>query len=345
MGKPIAVGIWTFDAGDLFGDGRSEARTKTVDERLAYLRAAAERLLAFAGGVPGEGSFDAILAAPEYFFSARDGEGKRLPLTEADRLSLEVKLQELSRHYPRMLMFPGTLFYAKELIRPEGAGKKFGPSGLRDTQKTTGADRRERYAAKLQRAIDEAPKLFDNPHEAVTHWSQDTKDDSIFSPPLSHIHHVMGNRDHNPKVVRNAAYVLLNGRRIAKYDKRADFFETRGSAAEDLAFVPGTERQCPVLDGYRIGVEICYDHQIGALARRGVNDLRLHVLLSDPTTVVEANMAMMKGGYFLHASTDYKEAGLWERQRNGVIRKLTLGADSQPIVSCDDMYLYKIELN
>jgi hypothetical protein len=341
----LVIGVWTFDSGDLFGTLNGISSCKSIDERLKGLEQAAKHVQKRVQEKSGSPSFDSILAAPEYLFSDRNADGDRAPMPELERLKLEQRLLGLSREYPRMLMFPGTLFYCKDLIRPTGAEFKFNPNtGVRDLQKTTSEDRRERYRGKLNQVLQETKDLFQNPEERVQVVRQgavrgDKKPTQ--SPAISSI--ALALRLKNPRIARNAAYVLLNGQRIAKYDKRADFAETRGATADDLAFIPGTIKQCPQVDGYRLGVEICYDHQLGALVRRGIIDLRFHLLLSDPSETDESAMAMMKGGFFIHACTIGSWAGVWARNTNGTIQKLT-GEDVGPIVSCEEMYLYEVTL-
>lgn len=342
MAKELVIGLWTFDAGDLFGDGRT-SWTKSIQERVGGLRSAAERLQQEAARSVDSPGFNSILAAPEYLFSNRDADGARLPLSESERLELEPRLLELSRAFPRMVMVPGTLFYAKTLVRPSGADMKFNPAtGLRDLPKTGTAERREKYVRKVGAALAEADQLFADLQErdsVKSHGFVVGRNDYAV-PALSTLQETLRNGSKTPLVVRNTAYLLHGGRRVGKYDKRADFGETRGAAADDLAFVPGTTQQCPVIDGYRFGVEICYDHQVGALARRGVPDLRFHILVSDATDNKRGSMAMSEGGYFLHASTIGSETTVLFRKPGGRIEAVQ-ETDDPPIFSVDELKLYR----
>lgn len=117
--------------------------------------------------------------------------------------------------------------------------------------------------------------------------------------------------------------MLLGGRRIAKYDKQTDFGEAIGCSPEDLAFIPGSYKQCPEVGGYRFGMEICFDHANAMLARRNVQPLHFHLVVSDWVDSSVGNMAMSAGGYFVHASTNYAESSLWRRTLAGATEDIT----------------------
>src|SRR5262249_42792616 len=156
----------------------------------------------------------------------------------------------------------------KDLIRPQEAKFKFDEKGLREKQKTTPETRRNRYAGKVHAVKTKLEQVFEDESQRNLVKSSEKgvprgKGQVFNSPSLQTILKTLADKTKHPRIVRNAAYVLLGGRRIAKYDKRADYAETRGAFADDLAFIPGTEKQCPAIDGYRFGVEICFDHQLG----------------------------------------------------------------------------------
>src|SRR5947208_1300218 len=108
MPKQITIGLWNFDAA--ISNQTLDARVQGLDKAAGLLQDAVVDKL-------GAGSFDSILVAPEYAFSLRD-ERDRKPMSERDRMMVEHKIIEVSGKYKRMVMFPGTLFYCKDLIRP-----------------------------------------------------------------------------------------------------------------------------------------------------------------------------------------------------------------------------------
>lgn len=127
-----------------------------------------------------------------------------------------------------------------------------------------------------------------------------------------------------PEIAKNVAYLLLGGHRIAKIDKQEDWGEAFGCSPDQLAFVPGTFPQCADIMGYRFGMESCYDHGLGMLARRNATPLHFHFVVSDWVESSMGNMAMTAGGYFAHASTKYQQSTLWRRTMNGALEDITL---------------------
>jgi len=133
---------------------------------------------------------------------------------------------------------------------------------------------------------------------------------------------------------RNCAYIFLGGQRVGVYDKHSDFVETCGAPPDKLSFLPGTTEQAPEVDGLRFGVEICFDHANGLLKKRGLSDLDFHVVVSDSVKTVEANMAMKRSGYFLHASTNPSQTMVVFRPPNQKLTPLNLSpAAGQGILS------------
>jgi predicted amidohydrolase len=262
------------------------------------------------------GPFKAVFLAPEYLFT--EPAAQRQPLTEAARLRIEQDLLALSRKYPEILMVPGTVFYKKPLTRDQNSAQyKFDPvTGLRDKLKTTGADRRDRLFGKAMDAMFSIPAQRTADDWRHDDWVMNGYDaDGHAVPSLNQIVATLGDTTNPPKfVVKNVAYVLLAGRRIAKYDKQSDWGEALGNNPDDLAFIPGVYKQCPEIDGYRVGTEICFDHGNGMLARRNVTPLHFHFAVSDWVETSVGNMAMSAGGYFAHASTNFNAGGVWRRK-------------------------------
>ncbi|MGC4053358.1 MAG: hypothetical protein QM757_28995 [Paludibaculum sp.] len=142
-------------------------------------------------------------------------------------------------------------------------------------------------------------------------------------PSLNQINASLRDTTKSPEIAKNAAYMLLGGRRVAKMDKQSDWGEALGNSPDQMAFLPGAFKQCPELMGYRFGLEICYDHYLGMLARRNVTPLHLHLVVSDSVVNNMGNMAMSPGGYFAHASTDSSLSQLWRRNPNGSLENIT----------------------
>jgi hypothetical protein len=111
-------------------------------------------------------------------------------------------------------------------------------------------------------------------------------------------------------LMKNTAFVLYGGNVVFKYNKRSDFHESIGDGK--TVFMPGTGLgKTNAIMGVTFGLEICLDHDIGML-HTGVGGGSLpniHIVLSDS---VENNSAHMKAlNYYLHASTNANETGVW----------------------------------
>lgn len=325
MPRQIVIGLWNYDS-----TSRDNLR-KGIGARFHQL----EAVLAKCAGLRGPAvnpppEVDTIVLAPEYYFTAQSPGGERTPLGEAERRRLEVLLLDLSRRFPRTLLVPGTVFHAKALTRPAGGpANKFGPDGTRSVPKHPDGDRRGRTADKLFAAMagigSSGAALWagkDDTRRRIAWEGRTDGGDRI--PSLEEQCDAVQDLTKTPRVVRNAAHLLLNGARVAKYDKQADFFETGGRAGpDDLVFVPGTRDQCPAAGGYRFGAEVCYDHALGMLKRRNPPGLDFHLLVSDYTSNKEEHMAMKKGGYFLHASTRLTETRAF-LNRDGAVEEVGL---------------------
>ncbi|MEO7966326.1 MAG: hypothetical protein ABIT38_20685, partial [Gemmatimonadaceae bacterium] len=57
--------------------------------------------------------YQGIFLAPEYLFTKQSATNERNPMSESRRLRLEQSFLGLSRKYPKILIVPGTVFYAK----------------------------------------------------------------------------------------------------------------------------------------------------------------------------------------------------------------------------------------
>jgi len=271
--------------------------------------------------------FKGVFLAPEYYFTKPDPGKKREPLDEAARLQLERNLLSLSNRYPEILIVPGTVFYAKPLVRgPESSQFRFDPAtGTRTLLKTSDPDRRDRINKKVKAYIVSVPAQRSAADADLRRWAgTGFQAGAHHVPSLQEIRASVLDPSKDPWIVRNTAYLLLGGRRIAKYDKQSDWGEAIGKSPDDLAFVPGVHKQAPEIGGIRFGTEVCFDHGNGMLARRNITPLHFHLLVSDWVRTSLANMAMSAKGYFLHASTNYQESCVWWRDTNGALQNISV---------------------
>jgi predicted amidohydrolase len=337
LADKVAIALWKYDTTG------EQNRAVAVGVRLQRMKQALELFQSsLSGNIRGSCPFKGIFLAPEYFFCAADSRAKRKPLIESQFRAIDKALMDLSKAYGRILLIPGTVFYAKSLERPpKGGDLKFGPTGVRDTPKTSEPDRRARMQGKAIAAMTSGLWTGREEKEAsviMEGMSQDGKT----VPPLSSVLKTLEDATKKPQILRNRAYILLDGKRIAKYDKQVDFFEAESASPDDLAFIPGTSDQCPEIGGYKFGMEICFDHSNSMLARRAPPNLHFHLLVSDTVSNKIPSMAMSRGGYFLHASTLLKNTKLYFRDASGNVREISL-EDLQDIGG-GSLVMYSVDL-
>jgi hypothetical protein len=268
------------------------------------------------------GAVQAILAAPEYQYTAKWPSDRRFPMAESEKVLLEEELRLKSQTHPHILLIAGTSHYFKDEGRAAGgATHKVNPAtGLRTVPKDP-AERRLRAQVQLINAKQQATDLgmaFLVDKGDVRYKDDDTTKFRTHNvPALDRLGKVLDRPASKPRFVRNAAYLFLAGRRMAKYDKQTDFSEALNNSPDDMMFIPGTENECPVIGGHRYGVEICYDHCNGVLKKRAPANLQFHIVVSDWTSNRTAHMAMSNGGFFLHASTKSTETAVYRRPALG----------------------------
>jgi hypothetical protein len=115
------------------------------------------------------------------------------------------------------------------------------------------------------------------------------------------------------RVVRNRAYVLLDGKKVASYAKTAEIEETTANGI----FIPGKSVGTTNIEGIEFGFELCMDHGKRIL-REHLTPLRkqvdIHVVASASVVNNPGGMAMSKDGFFIHASSEDAQTSVWHRK-------------------------------
>jgi hypothetical protein len=130
------------------------------------------------------------------------------------------------------------------------------------------------------------------------------------------------------KMARNTAYVYLNGERKMKYHKQAGFHEVLNDRKETV-FVPGKKQPTVEIDGKWYGIEVCLDHEKGALKTPqqptdpATVKADFHIILAAWVQPNLANAYAKPGGWVVSASSKadccklYKAgSGGWTEQTN-----------------------------
>jgi predicted amidohydrolase len=285
----------------------SSAHTnRSVAEKLHAFKAACDKAKevtnAHLADLDPTNEFSTILVAPEYFFTGKWPH--RSPMLETTKVTLDQHLEQLSDACKKILLVPGSLYYFKTTTdkRRKKAVARINDRGMTDLKLFGG----------------EEAFYYNFTKESVgSHYATGLKVPSLVDK--------MTAASEGPLrlgLLRNTAYLFLDGNRVAKYDKQSDYHESLNSP-DDMVFVPGTDKECPRIGAHRFGIEICFDHALGRLNKRGIGDLDFHIVVSDYADNNQAHMAMGRFGYFLHASTNTSETKVYFRGRDLSLTDLT----------------------
>lgn len=258
------------------------------------------------------GNLQAIVVAPEYYFSGFDASGNRDGISLTERDQLHVDLIQISKQNQGLMIIPGSIFYRDSI---SDMNKK------RDIfEKTVVSE----MNMKLKKAD---PRLFDydpnKPGRTVIHELGSLDKDAVIDPCF------------------NECLLLLNGKHKL-YGKKTGFNEARGKDVSQTFFVPHVGKSTYTFEGYKFGMEICFDHNNGTLKNILGTDgggVDFHVVVSDWVDTNTANIKIEKGGYFLHASTNKKMTKVYKKEPSGNIKKV----DSKKKDSSHKLYMIDVE--
>ncbi len=237
------------------------------------------------------GPLQAVIVAPEYFFSGFNPKGEREGISMSERDQLHVDLIQISRQNQGLMIIPGSIFYRdsiSDMNRKRDIFEKTVVSEI--STKIHGSD----------------PRLFDydpsKPHREIIGELGGLDKDAVIDPCF------------------NECLLLLNGKHKL-YGKKTGYNETRGKDVSQTFFVPHVGKSTYTFEGYTFGMEICFDHNNGTLKRLlgPGGDVDFHVVVSDWVNTNNANMRIVKGGYFLHASTNKKMTKVYTKEDSGSI--------------------------
>ncbi len=142
-------------------------------------------------------------------------------------------------------------------------------------------------------------------------------------------------------VMKNTAFVFLNGKIRFKYNKKNDFHEALSDAGQTI-FCPGYKSGFATVEGIDIGLEICLDHAARALANTPLPPSGtpvFHIITSASVGVTHA--VVRENGYLIHASSDTDEAMVSQRTSTGWNNATPVQRTS---VGGDPLDLYKIKV-
>ena len=281
----ILVGIWSRDTETKLSENLG-SRLYLMELALAATQAKCQALSA---KHKIDGVIKSIFVAPEYLFSApRDDPGAARAVSHITRSALKSLLAEKSRKFQHMLIVPGTIIFKMELAEYPilGEAKKV-------------------RALKILEVAQAKPKEF----------------------PVAEIGGVLSTAEKNrllkegqaTQLIKNRAYVFLNGSAVFSYGKKADMVEAIGadSGPSDRpvgVFVPGLKAGLAEIAGIQFGFEICWEHEKGVLktiasASKVAPDIQ--IICSAHVDNAKQNMVVRPGGFVIHASSKLENSNVY----------------------------------
>jgi len=274
----ILVGLWSRDTTTILGENQG-TRLYWLKEAVKATQAKrAEQAAQFADA----GAIETIFVAPEYLFSAeRRNETDARAISDVSRAALKKLLAELSSHYEKMLIVPGTIIYKVDL-------KQFPIHGAAKKLKTVGV--------------------------LATAATSEAKNPVFGQVSAQEKNQLIKQGDAVSKLVKNKMYVFFGGEVVASYGKRADMLEAIGDDADQGIFVPGLKASMQAVGGITFAFEICFDHYKGVLkavmGKTGsVADIQ--IICSAHVDNTNSNMMVRPGGFVLHASSKHECSGVF----------------------------------
>jgi predicted amidohydrolase len=266
------------------------ARVKLLQSALATASQAMEEMAKASPDHANSGALK-IFVAPEFFFSSPNG-----PVYEEQKELVRNQLIEISAKFHDILIIPGSITWWKAAQR----------SALRAQRK------QEKPGLPKERDFSKYLALYDEKQpEASTDfagWARESLD------PLRKKQRALLEKHRNElKILHNTVFVLYDGTVWHKYNKRHEgvnefefSLEMKGSYEDLMMIFPPTHSNpnLPTINGIRIGVEVCADHEHASLLTYSAKSNHIHIVCSATVSVFRKHAAVMEGGVMIQADPD-----------------------------------------
>ncbi|HSY84742.1 MAG TPA: hypothetical protein VK807_23455 [Gemmatimonadaceae bacterium] len=281
----LPVYLWSYPAHLRYGTNAGEPLRvlgnllKNVQASLAAWRSN--------GHVDTTKAFEAIVAVPEYTFVEQRMVIERDAMTSQDKDLLVAGLRNLSKQYPKVLIFAGSIFWREAI----------------DTDEALARYHANLIAAELNLVKFSKTPPTDRATHLRLHGMQNTS--GTRTPALQDLVSTKA----APVTCRayNTVYAFLNGQlAFAPYNKECDFFETGGRSPMEIAYVPGSSGGIREVGGFTFGIEVCRDHYVNTLDGKQAD---FHIVLS---CAVQVKPSQNIGKYLIHASSKADWTGVWD---------------------------------
>jgi hypothetical protein len=299
---PMFVALWSRDTTKKVSSSEAAKLKSTVmnieiQAVMDAISKAAAKMEAVGSSIPslGKGRVKGIFVAPEYMMSRFQDDTQTY--NQPDSISAAAKdvvlklLMGESAKRKGLLLVPGSIAYHRPLS-------------------AASAEKKEKWVKALDAHAEWATKNTKfSPENTIVSYQKGTDNDPAVKRAL-----LTGatTRD-DVRVVRNRAYVLLEGGKVASYAKTAEIEETTANGI----FIPGKSVGTKSIEDIEFGFELCMDHGKRIL-REHLTPLKkqvdIHVVASASVPNNPSGMAMSKDGFFIHASSDNAETSVWHRK-------------------------------
>jgi predicted amidohydrolase len=257
--------------------------------------------------------FDSILVAPEYlfshyaqkkigFFKKNPVAGQRIAIPKNKKDNILARLKNFSKQYSKTIIIPGTIYYEENIATGEKKDEVSKSLLIREFELRHGNSSGDKIIKPSERRGIEVMNY--NPKTNGSDMADKLK---TFTKEM---------QKQPVKAVKNTCVILFNSEVVAGYEKKTGFNETYDRSVDEGFFVSTNKNSCPVIGGFRFGVEICFDHNQGVLKKRNASDLFFHVVVSDFVETKKGNIAVQEGGYFIHSSSDSSQTMVKEKKLN-----------------------------
>ena len=277
----------------------------THEQRLDLLRDGVDQALAHFGAPPGGTKVINVFVVPEYFFAY----SHRLHFVDEHTKDLTISgLKEISKR-GNTLLFPGTVAWIKTMKKGNSFTSLF-------------------QSSRYDRAIDRITKTRD--------LFEPGRKGEEESPSAKKIRDAKAGRIKGTVYyAQNTAWVLRGGDVLLKYHKRmngseinqADLDHVKANG-DTVVWVPGARAGTFTLDNLAFGLEICAEHDGGALQKTMTGTVAdVHVVISATMAVQPDKKGHVRdGGYLLHC--DAVQTPSVHRKQGGAFNLIAPGAAS-----------------
>jgi hypothetical protein len=308
---------------------------------VGYLRQAVEYVDLFRAAnvahLATDSGFQAIFAASEYMFTGENTTATREPMSASERGDVVRDIEAISKDFPKILIFPGTIFYKEQLSFGKEPYKKSMANLIAASLQATNFGK-----SKLGPAKDSVWKPapghtweFDRGATNVMAGFQAGMAANVHVPGMIEVSKAFQGPKPDLHRAYNCVQAFLGGKPAfgTPYLKNWDYKETEGASVEHLIYIPGTAAGRRTIGKFEFGIEVCFDHFMGAL-KGSTADVDFHVVVSDCVATKVEHMAMKRGGYFIHASSDPNQTMVC--RKGAMIERLApvAGAIDEDSVAC-----------